>query len=77
MFLLASEIGSDGNERDHLICVQLNLIRKFGLPEDCLHPGSAKVSGGEDSCLNDINNVAQVKPLEVILYPLDKLSLLR
>ena len=60
MFLLASELRFNGNERDNLICVQLNLIMKFGLPDKLLHPGSTKGPGGECSSLNDLNNVAQV-----------------
>jgi hypothetical protein len=76
MFLLASELGFNGNERDHLISVQLSLIVNFGLPDKLLHPSSTKGPGGDDSSLKDINNIAQVKPLEIILYPLNKLSFL-
>ena len=76
MLLLSSELRFNWNERDPLIFVQLSLIVNFGLPDKLLHPSSTKGPGGDDSSLKDINNIAQVKPLEIILYPLNKLSFL-
>ena len=74
MFLLPSELRFNGNERDHLICVQLILIVNFGFLDEFLHPGSAKGPGGEDSSLKDSHNVAQVKPPEIIVSSLIKLT---
>ena len=76
MFLLAYELGADGNKWDHLSCVQLIFIQNFGLPDEWLHPGRAKIPRAEDSSHKDPHNVVKVKHSKIKLYSLNKNSIL-